>query len=69
MIAYCLAQSPDAVVLAGFTTARQVTQNLTLPATPLADEDITFIRAVGTAVQERLDAAGEVFLDEAGATA
>jgi methylglyoxal reductase len=69
MIAYCLAQSPDAVVLAGFTTARQVTQNLTPPATPLADEDITFIRAVGTAVQERLDAAGEVFLDEAGANA
>lgn len=69
MIAYCLAQSPEAVVLAGFTTARQVTENLTPPARPLTDDDIAFVRATAGAIQQRLDAAGEVFLDEAGATA
>ena len=69
MIAYCLAQSPDAVVLAGFTTPQQVSQNLAPPAWPLTDDDIGFIRATAGAIQQRLDAAGEVFLDEAGATA
>jgi methylglyoxal reductase len=69
MIAYCLAQSPDAVVLAGFTSARQVTQNLTPLSSPLTAEDITFIRTTSGVIQERLDGAGEVFLDEAGATA
>jgi aryl-alcohol dehydrogenase-like predicted oxidoreductase len=68
MIAYCLAQSPDAVVLAGFTTAAQVAQNLTPLSHVLTDEDITFIRATGGAIQVRLDAVGEVFLDEVGAT-
>lgn len=69
MIAYCLAQSPDAVVLAGFTSARQVTQNLTPLPRPLTGEDMDFIRATAGAIQERLDTVGEVFLDEAGATA
>jgi len=68
MIAYCLAQSPDAVVLAGFTTPGQVAENLAPPGRPLTDSDIGFIRATATAIQQRLDEAGEVFLDEAGAT-
>lgn len=64
MLAYCLGQHPDAAVLAGFTTPGQVTENLTPPARPLAADDIAFIRATAGALQQRLDAAGEVFLDE-----
>lgn len=65
MIAYCLSRSADAAVLAGFTTPGQVTQNLTPPARPLTSDDLDFIRQTAGRIQEQLDTAGEVFLDEA----
>ncbi len=68
MIAYCLHQSGNAAVLAGFTTPGQVAQNLTPPALPLTSADLDFIREAAGRIQRRLDVAGEVFLDEAGAS-
>ena len=65
MIAYCLHQSAYAAVLAGFTTPEQVTQNLTPPARSLTSDDFDFIRQTAGRIQHQLDAAGEVFLDEA----
>jgi methylglyoxal reductase len=65
MLAYCLSQSADAAVLAGFTTPEQVTENLALPAQPLTAEDIAIVRDTVGAIQRRLDALGEVFVDEA----
>lgn len=64
MIAYCLSRSADAAVLAGFTTPGQVTQNLTPPARPFTSGDLDFIRQTAGSIQQQLDAAGEVFLDE-----
>jgi methylglyoxal reductase len=64
MIAYCLRQSGNAAVLAGFTTPEQVTQNLIPPARPLTSDDLDFIRHTAGSVQQQLDAAGEVFIDE-----
>lgn len=64
MISYCLHRASNAAVLAGFTTPQQVRQNLTPPTHPLTDDDLAFIRDTVGAIQQRLDAAGEVFLDE-----
>jgi methylglyoxal reductase len=64
MISYCLHRASNAAVLVGFTTPQQVRQNLTPPTHPLTDDDLTFIRDTVGAIQQRLDAAGEVFLDE-----
>jgi methylglyoxal reductase len=69
MLSFCLAQSANAAVLTGFTTAGQVMQNLTPPARPLSPADLEFIRDTTGSIQQRLDAAGEVFLDEAEAPA
>jgi aryl-alcohol dehydrogenase-like predicted oxidoreductase len=70
MLAYCLQQSPAAAVLAGFTTPAQVAENLAPLSRRLTADDIGFIRATAGAIQRRLDATGEVFLDEAaGASA
>jgi aryl-alcohol dehydrogenase-like predicted oxidoreductase len=67
MIGYCLHRSASAAVLAGFTTPGQVAQNLTSPARQLTSDDLDFIREAAGRIQRRLDAAGEVFLDEAEA--
>lgn len=64
MLAYCLHRASNAAVLAGFTTPEQVRANLAPPAHPLTDDGLAFIRDTAGAVQQRLDEAGEVFLDE-----
>ena len=64
MIAYCLHQATNAAVLAGFTRPEHLTENLTAPSA-LTRDDLAFIRDTAAAIQRRLDAAGEVFLDEA----
>jgi methylglyoxal reductase len=64
MLSYCLHRADNAAVLVGFTTPEQVTQNLAPPAHPLTDDDLAFIRDTVGSIQQRLDAAGEVFLDE-----
>jgi aryl-alcohol dehydrogenase-like predicted oxidoreductase len=64
MLSYCLQQSANAAVVAGFTTSEQVTQNLTAPAHALTADDLAFIAETASHIQRRLDAAGEVFLDE-----
>lgn len=64
MLAYCLHRASNAAVLAGFTTPEQVRANLAPPAHPLTEDDLAFIRDTAGAIQQRLDEAGEVFLDE-----
>jgi aryl-alcohol dehydrogenase-like predicted oxidoreductase len=68
MLRYCLEQSVNAAVLVGFTTPGQVTESLAVPAYPLTADDMSFIRETAGNIQRRLDAAGEVFLDEAKAS-
>lgn len=65
---YCLQRSDNAAVLAGFTRADQIQQNLTCLGDPLTDDDLAFVRETGARLQRELDATGEVFLDEAGQT-
>ena len=64
MISYCLHRASNAAVLTGFTTPEQVTQNLAPPAHTLTEADLDFIQDTAADIQQRLDAAGEVFLDE-----
>ncbi len=64
MLSYCLHRASNAAVLVGFTTPEQITQNLAPPAHPLTGDDLAFIRDTMGGIQQRLDAAGEVFLDE-----
>ena len=61
---YCLQQSDNAIVLAGFTNPAQVEQNLTTLGPPLSAQELAFAAEVGHAAQQALDAAGEVFLDQ-----
>ncbi|ORT61935.1 aldo/keto reductase [Streptomyces sp. CB03238] len=61
---YCLQHAENAAVLVGFTGPDQVAQNLTCVGEPLTAEDIDFVRAAAGRLQQQLDAAGEVFLDE-----
>lgn len=61
---YCLQHADNAAVLVGFTGPEQVAQNLTSVGKPLTAEDIDFVRAAAGRLQQQLDAAGEVFLDE-----
>ena len=61
---YCLQRAERAAVLVGFTTPEQVETNLTCLGDPLTDEELAFVREVGTRLRERLDAQGEVFIDE-----
>ncbi|MCC3650655.1 hypothetical protein LIX60_03945 [Streptomyces sp. S07_1.15] len=61
---YRLQHADNAAVLTGFTTPEQVTENLKTVSEPLGPEDITFIRETAGRLQQRLDTAGEVFLDE-----
>ncbi|MDI3407661.1 aldo/keto reductase [Streptomyces cavernicola] len=61
---YCLQHADNAALLVGFTGPEQVTQNLNAIGDPLTDEDIDFVRLTAGRLQQQLDAAGEVFLDE-----
>ncbi|WP_062013175.1 aldo/keto reductase [Streptomyces hygroscopicus] len=61
---YCLQHADNAAVLVGFTTPEQVIQNLKVVGDPLSPEDIAFVRETAGRLQQRLDAAGDVFLDE-----
>ncbi|MGW2232348.1 aldo/keto reductase, partial [Streptomyces formicae] len=61
---YCLQHADNAAVLVGFTSPEQVSQNLTAVGEPLSAEDIDFVRQTAGRLQQQLDAAGEVFLDE-----
>ncbi|WP_409239771.1 aldo/keto reductase [Streptomyces sp. PA5.6] len=61
---YCLQRADNAAVLVGFTRPEQVAQNFTAIGNPLSAEDIDFVRETAGHLQQRLDAAGEVFLDE-----
>jgi methylglyoxal reductase len=61
----CLQRSERAVALVGFTSARQVRDNLSaITAGPPSPEVLRQARAIMSDVQARLDADGEVFLDE-----
>ncbi|WP_435057712.1 aldo/keto reductase [Streptomyces sp. bgisy060] len=64
---YCLQQADNAAVLVGFTRPEQVTENLTAVGTPLTADELTFVRVTLGRLQQNLDTAGEVFLDEKGA--
>jgi methylglyoxal reductase len=61
---YCLQRADNAAVLVGFTTPEQVEMNLTCLGAPLTDDEVAFGRAVMARLRERLDAVGEVFVDE-----
>ncbi|HEV8647859.1 MAG TPA: aldo/keto reductase [Actinomycetes bacterium] len=61
----CLERSASGAVLVGFTRPEQVETNLTCLGRPPTAEDLLFAREVMAGVQQQLDAAGEVFLDEA----
>jgi aryl-alcohol dehydrogenase-like predicted oxidoreductase len=61
---YCLQRAEGAAVLVGFTTPEQVEMNLTCLDAPLTDDELTFVAAAMGELRARLDAAGEVFVDE-----
>lgn len=61
---YCVQHAENAAVLVGFTTPEQVTENLAAVGAPLSADDLAFIRETTGQLQQQLDAAGEVFLDE-----
>lgn len=61
---YCLQHADNAAVLVGYTRPEQIAQNLAAVGTPLTADEIGFIRTTAGHLQQRLDAAGEVFLDE-----
>jgi methylglyoxal reductase len=63
---YCVQHADNTAVLVGFTGPQQVTQNLTCVERPLTAQDLEFVRAAAGRLQQQLDAAGEVFLDEKG---
>ena len=60
---YCLQRADNAAVLVGFTPA-QVEMNLTCLGAPLTDDEVAFVRAAMARLRARLDAVGEVFVDE-----
>ncbi|SUA72872.1 putative oxidoreductase [Nocardia otitidiscaviarum] len=60
----CLERSNNAAVLVGFSTPAQVTANITGSGQRPAEAVIARVRAIMGDVQRRLDAAGEVFVDE-----
>lgn len=61
---YCLQRADNVAVLVGFTAPEQVEMNLTCLGAPLTDEEVVFVRAQMARLRERLDAVGEVFVDE-----
>lgn len=64
----CLDRSPNAAVLVGFTTAEQVTTNMTCVNNRPTPRDIEIVREIMSSTQRRLDDLGEVFLDESTTT-
>ncbi|MEU8001521.1 aldo/keto reductase [Catellatospora sp. NPDC049111] len=60
----CLTRFDDAAVLAGFTTADQVEQNLAALRMRPDDTHIAVARSIMSGVQQQLDGTGEVFVDE-----
>ncbi|HEX9337164.1 MAG TPA: aldo/keto reductase, partial [Pseudonocardiaceae bacterium] len=60
----CLDRYEHAIVLVGFTSPTQVRTNLTCLGTTPPRHVLDAARAIMADVQRRLDAAGEVFLDE-----
>ncbi|MEU3290651.1 hypothetical protein [Streptomyces longwoodensis] len=60
----CLQRAENAAVLVGFTSPEQVTANLTAVGTPLTDDELAFVRATLSRLQQNLDAHSDVFLDE-----
>ncbi|MCM3883116.1 aldo/keto reductase [Frankia sp. R82] len=63
-LAYSLQRSDNAAVLVGFTTPEQIRENLTAVDAPLSTGDLSVVRAALGQLQQDLDAAGQVFLDE-----
>ncbi|WP_055749887.1 aldo/keto reductase [Frankia sp. AvcI1] len=63
-LAYSLQSADNTAVLVGFTAPDQVRENLTALDTPLSVDDLSFVRATLGQLQQDLDAAGDVFLDE-----
>jgi methylglyoxal reductase len=60
----CLEPYEQAIVLVGFTSPAQVRTNLGCLGEPPPKHVLAEARAIMAGVQQRLDAAGEVFLDE-----
>jgi methylglyoxal reductase len=60
----CLQRFEQAVVLVGFSHPAQVEMNLACLDQPPSTEQLLIAREVMSLVQARLDAAGEVFVDE-----
>ncbi|MFI5986959.1 aldo/keto reductase [Streptomyces sp. NPDC051555] len=65
---YCLQQAEHAAVLVGFTRPEQIRENLNAIGTPLTEAELGYVRDTLGRLQQNLDARGEVFLDEKGAT-
>lgn len=65
----CLSRSPHAAVLAGFTRPEQVDMNLTCLGDQPEPSTLDAARSTMAQVQARLDAGGQVFLDELAALA
>jgi aryl-alcohol dehydrogenase-like predicted oxidoreductase len=60
----CLKRYEHAAVLVGFTTPEQIKINLICLEQPSTDAELAAAREIMARVQTRLDASGEVFLDE-----
>jgi aryl-alcohol dehydrogenase-like predicted oxidoreductase len=60
----CLVRSPRAAVLVGFMTPEQIRENLTCLGNEPPANRIAEVRAIMAEVQSRLDAEGEVFVDQ-----
>lgn len=60
----CLQRFEQAVVLVGFSHPAQVEMNVTCLDQPPSSEQLLIAREIMSLVQARLDAAGEVFVDE-----
>lgn len=63
----CLQRYEHAAVLVGFTSPEQIAMNLTCLRQPPTSEELSTAREIMAGVQARLDASGEVFLDESPA--
>lgn len=63
----CLQRYEHAAVLVGFTSPEQIAMNLSCLRQPPTSEELSTAREIMAGVQARLDASGEVFLDESPA--
>ncbi|MFD4004659.1 aldo/keto reductase [Streptomyces rubiginosohelvolus] len=64
----CLRFGDNTAVLAGFTSAQQVRENVAAVDRPLTPDELALVLKVGHSLQLRLEAAGEVFVDEKKST-